>query len=120
MTSEPLPAAPVRSEPILAVADVVATVRFYCDKLGFTGEWLWGEPPTFGGVRWGKVHVMFCLQPDLARTVEGHQHALFCEDINGLHERHQRTQAPIISEIENKPWGIREYTVRGISADHRR
>jgi len=108
------------SEAILAVADVPATVKFYREVLGFESEWLWGEPPTFGGARWGRVHVMFCLQPALARTVEGHQHALFCEDINGLYQRHRETQAPIISEIENKPWGIREYTVRDINGYHLR
>jgi predicted N-acetyltransferase YhbS len=108
------------SEAILAVADVAATVKFYREVLGFESEWLWEDPPTFGGVRWGKVHVMFCLQPDLARAVKGHQHAFFCEDINGLRERHRKTAAPILSEIENKPWGIREYTVRDINGYHLR
>ena len=72
MTSEAEPVALSRSEAILAVADVPATVRFYRDKLGFTGEWLWGEPPTFAGVRWDKVSVLFSLQPALAAKVEGH------------------------------------------------
>ena len=36
MTSEAAPVALSRSDAILAVADVVATVRFYRDKLGFT------------------------------------------------------------------------------------
>jgi GNAT superfamily N-acetyltransferase len=108
------------SEAILAIADVPASVKFYREVLGFEREWLWGDPPTFGGVRWGKVHVMLCLQPALARAVEGHQHAFFCEDINSLRERHRVTGAPIISEIENKPWGIREYTVRDINGYHLR
>ena len=43
------------SEPIFPVADVVATVRYYRDVLGFEKDWVWGEPPDFGGVRWGKV-----------------------------------------------------------------
>ena len=43
------------SEPIFPVADVVATVRYCRDVLGFEKDWVWGEPPDFGGVRWGKV-----------------------------------------------------------------
>jgi catechol 2,3-dioxygenase-like lactoylglutathione lyase family enzyme len=78
-----------RSEAILAVADVAAAMRFYRDKLGFTGEWLWDDPPTFGGVSWGKVSVMFCLQPALAAKVEGHQHAFFVTGIERLYERHR-------------------------------
>jgi len=108
------------SEAILAVADVTATVRFYREVLGFQGEWLWGTPPTFGGVRWGPVHVMFCQQPKLATLVEGHQHFFFCHDVNLLRERHRSTGAPVISEIEDKPWGVREYTVRDINGYHLR
>src|SRR5207237_7885555 len=99
------------SEPSVAVLDVVATTRFYREMLGFQGEWVWGEPPTFGGGRWGEVQVMFCQQPGLAGRVEGHQHAFSCEDIDSLRERHRSSGAPVISEIANKPWGVREYTV---------
>ena len=109
-----------RSEAILAVADVPAAVRFYRDKLGFTGEWLWGDPPTFGGVSWGRVHVMFCLQPALAAKVEGHQHAFFVTGLDQLYERHLQNSVQVISPLEAKPWGLREYTVRDINGYHLR
>ena len=100
-----------RSEPIFAVRDVRETIAFYRDVLGGAGEWLWEDPPTFGGIRFGEVHVMFCLQPDLAEKVGGHQHSFFVDAIDELHERHVRAGAMIVSPIENKPWGIREYAV---------
>jgi GNAT superfamily N-acetyltransferase len=109
-----------RSEAILAVFNVVETVRFYRTVLGFTGQWLWGEPPTFGGVSWGRASIMLCQQPELARKIEGHQHSFFCDEIDALHERHRAAGTPIISAIENKPWGIREYTVRDINGYHLR
>jgi len=120
MTNESPPVELCRSEAILAVADVVAAVRFYRDRLGFTGEWLWGEPPTFGGVSWGKVAVMFCLQSDLAARVEGHQHYFFVTGIDRLHERHRDSGVPVISPLEAKPWGLREYTVRDPNGYHLR
>jgi GNAT superfamily N-acetyltransferase len=120
MTSQAAPVAPCRSEAILAVADVRTTVRFYRDKLGFTGEWLWGEPPTFGGVSWGKVGVMFCLQPALAAQVEGHQHYFFVSGIDRLHERHRQNGVPVVSPLEAKPWGLREYTARDPNGYHLR
>jgi catechol 2,3-dioxygenase-like lactoylglutathione lyase family enzyme len=115
MTSESAPVALSRSEAILAVADVVATVRFYRDKLGFTGEWLWGDPPSFGGVSWGKVGVMFCLEPDLAAKIEGHQHFFFVSGIDPLHERHRVNDVQVVSPLEAKPWGLREYTIRDLN-----
>jgi GNAT superfamily N-acetyltransferase len=120
MTSEAAPVALCRSEAILAVADVPATVRFYRDKLGFTGEWLWGDPPTFGGVRWGKVSILFCLQPALAAKVEGHQHYFFVSGIDQLYERHRQNAVQIISSLEAKPWGLREYTVHDPNGYHLR
>jgi GNAT superfamily N-acetyltransferase len=120
MTSESAPVALSRSEAILAVADVVATVRYYRDKLGFTGEWLWGDPPTFGGVSWGKVGVMFCLQPDLAARIEGHQHSFFVSSIDRLHERHRENGVQVVSPLEAKSWGLREYTVRDPNGYHLR
>jgi predicted N-acetyltransferase YhbS/uncharacterized glyoxalase superfamily protein PhnB len=108
------------SEAILAVADVPQTVRFYREVLGFEGQWLWGDPPTFAGLRWGPVHLMLCQQTELAARVEGHQHFFFCDDVESLCARHQAAGATIISAIENKPWGLREYTVRDINGYHLR
>jgi predicted N-acetyltransferase YhbS/uncharacterized glyoxalase superfamily protein PhnB len=108
------------SEAVLAVADVPTTVRYYRDVLGFENQWLWGDPPTFAGLRWGKVQIMLCKQPELAQKIEGHQHFFRCDDINSLYERHRMMNATIISDIENKPWGIREYTIRDINGYHLR
>ena len=53
------------SGPVFAVKDVRETVAYYRTVLGFESEWLWGEPPTFGGMCWGRIQVMFCQQPAL-------------------------------------------------------
>jgi GNAT superfamily N-acetyltransferase/catechol 2,3-dioxygenase-like lactoylglutathione lyase family enzyme len=108
------------SEPVFAVSDVPETVRFYRDVLGFESEWLWDNPPTFGGVRWGKAHVMFCLQPEMKGKAEGLQHWFKVDDIQAVYDRHKSAGAPIISDIANKPWGLREYTVRDINGYHLR
>ena len=110
----------IRSDGVLAVADVSASVRFYRDQLGFGDEWTWGDPPDFGGVRWGKVNVMFCLQPQLAAHISGHQHAFAVERIDDLYALHEHNGVQIISPLEAKPWGLREYTVRDLNGYHLR
>jgi GNAT superfamily N-acetyltransferase len=118
---EPRPLPKVKnSQAIFAVADVEKTIDFYRRVLGFEGQWLWGQPPTFGGANWGKVQIMFCQQRELAAQVEGHQHFFHCDDVDGMYARHQANEAPIIEEIENKPWGMREYVVRDINGYHLR
>jgi GNAT superfamily N-acetyltransferase/uncharacterized glyoxalase superfamily protein PhnB len=107
-----------KSQPIFAVRNVKETVAFYRDILGFQNEWFWGEPVSFAGIGWGDVHVMFNQQPEL--NVEGHEHHYWADEIDALYDQHQRKGAPIISPIGNKPWHIREYTVRDPNGYHLR
>jgi catechol 2,3-dioxygenase-like lactoylglutathione lyase family enzyme len=120
MTGQRIPGPIVKSEAILAVADVAATIKFYREKLGFTKDWVWDDPPTHGGVQWGDVDVSFHLAPELAKHVEGHQHYFFVKGVDDMQARHQQNGVPIISPIERKQWGMREYTVRDPNGYHLR
>jgi ribosomal protein S18 acetylase RimI-like enzyme len=109
-----------KSEPIFAVDDVPATIQFYREVLGFQTDWLWGDPPTFGGVGWGPIQILFGKHPELRCKIEGHQHMFRVDDVRGLYEKHKAAGAPIVSDIGNKPWGQCEYTVRDINGYHLR
>ena len=100
------------SEPIFAVSDIERTVRFYRDVLGAQNEWLWGEPPCHAGLRLGKFQLMFSLNKVLAPRCAGAQHFFRVEDVQSWYDRHKSAGAMIVHDIENKPWGSREYTVR--------
>jgi GNAT superfamily N-acetyltransferase len=108
------------SEPIFPVADVVATVGYYREVLGFREGWTWGEPPDFGGVRWGKVGAMFALCSEPRAPIGGQWHSFFVEGIDALHDLHRRNGAAICSPLEAKPWGLREYTVRDLNGHYLR
>jgi GNAT superfamily N-acetyltransferase/predicted enzyme related to lactoylglutathione lyase len=113
------PAMPFKSTAVLACADVPQTVDFYTKVLGFTQRWLWEEPPTFGCIGLGEAEIFLCRQPDLAKHVEGHMHCFDVEgDVASLFEQHRRAGAAIVSPLENKPWGVREYTVRDCNGYH--
>jgi GNAT superfamily N-acetyltransferase len=108
------------SEPIFAVADVADTVRYYREVLGFLEGWTWGEPPDFGGVRWGKVGAMFSLQSCPDAKIGGQWHSFFVEGIDSLFDFHVRNGATIWSPLEMKPWGLREYTVCDLNGHYLR
>jgi catechol 2,3-dioxygenase-like lactoylglutathione lyase family enzyme/GNAT superfamily N-acetyltransferase len=101
-----------RSTAVLAVADVAASARFYADVLGFRLCWLWGEPASFGCVGCDKAEIFLSRDPELAARSAGHQHYFTAEDVDGLYERHRAAGASVVEALENKPWGMREYTVR--------
>jgi GNAT superfamily N-acetyltransferase len=95
-------------EPILAVHSVSETVSYWHEVLGFPGHWTWGEPPRHGGVSWGGVFVQFSGDPSPAgaQTVW-----IRVRQIERLYADHQHKRVPIVSPLEDKPWGFAEYTV---------
>jgi uncharacterized glyoxalase superfamily protein PhnB len=94
------------------VPDIVAAVKFYTSVLGFEQDWLWGDPPRHGAVRRDKVQIQFGLNASMAARVSGMQYFLFVDGVEEWHALHRKGGAEICSAIENKPWGLREYTVR--------
>ena len=102
-------------QPILAVTDVGAAIAYYRDILGFSNEWLWGDPPTHGGITWGKAGFQFTLNPTLAAKIAGQEHFIRADELDSLHALHLSNGATIISPLETKPWGMREYTVRDLT-----
>jgi uncharacterized glyoxalase superfamily protein PhnB/GNAT superfamily N-acetyltransferase len=101
-----------RLSPILAVPDIKAATDFYMRMLGFELDWLYGDPPVHGAVWRDNVQIQFGLNPALAERAAGTQYFLFVDDVEEFHSLHRANNAQIISPLENKPWGSREYTVR--------
>ncbi|HLY61860.1 MAG TPA: VOC family protein [Terriglobia bacterium] len=95
----------------LAVNDIAAAIDFYTEKLGFTLGFTWGEPPTFAGVNFGKVQ-MFLRKgtPD----PKGCLVYFFVGDADELYEFHRGNGVEIAEPIEDRPYGIRDYTLRDL------
>jgi uncharacterized glyoxalase superfamily protein PhnB len=110
----------ISSTAIFACSDIEATLAYYKDVLGFESSWTWGEPPSFGSASVGGVTIMFCLQPELAKVITGHQHWIKVDDADLLWEKHSASGAKIVSHIEDKPWGVREYIVEDLHGYHLR
>jgi len=110
----------ISSTAIFASSDIQATLAYYKDVLGFESTWTWGDPPTFGSASRGGVTIMFNLQPDLAARIKGHQHWVKVDDVDELHRLHRSNGATVVQEIEDKPWGVREYVVEDLNGYHLR
>lgn len=102
-------------EPILAVRNVSETVSHWHTVLGFPNKWTWGEPPNHGGVSWQGAHVQFTQNPELAAVSEGHSLWIRVRRLAALYARHQENHAEIVAPLEDKPWGMAEYTIREIN-----
>ncbi len=110
--------------PVLLVRDVVASANYFRDKLGFTYDRFWGEPPDFCMVRRDGHTVMLSQAPAEAkllphwRVVENMWNAYFwVEDVEALYAEYQRSGAKIDYELGLKPYGVKEFGVQDLD-DH--
>ncbi len=96
--------------PVLATDDVSKTAAYYRDVLGFAMD------DTVSGPDWAMLWADRCqlflsLNPGAAATAAGQQIMISAPGVDAVYERHKAKGAKIVSELEDKPWGLREYTV---------
>ncbi len=102
--------------PQLSVKDVKATQEYYRDVLGFEVLWLWGEN-DFGAVGANNVAIYFAHEDD----PEGE--SVLCidvDDIDAYYKTVKEKGARITSDLETKPWGMREFTVEDLNGNQLR
>jgi catechol 2,3-dioxygenase-like lactoylglutathione lyase family enzyme len=99
--------------PGLAVSDIPTAVEFYVTKLGFKEAFTWGEPPTFGGVNLGDVQIFFARGIPTPSSKTGAAY-FNIGDADQLYEFHQANGVEIAQVIDDRPYGIRDYSVRDL------
>jgi len=94
--------------PILYSTDVVKSLTYYVDVLGFESRWEWGNPTDFGGVSKNSVEIYFCLK---AMGHPGTWLCLLVDDVDAYHDTIKAKGAKILSPPETMEWGLREMIV---------
>lgn len=96
----------------LAVPDVMAAVAFYTSKLGFTHGFTWGEPPHIAGVNLGQVQIF--LEQGTPNP-SGCSVYFVVGDADELYEFHTANGVEIAQSIDDRPYGLRDYSVRDLN-----
>ncbi|HMJ67664.1 MAG TPA: GNAT family N-acetyltransferase [Cyclobacteriaceae bacterium] len=102
-------------EPVLAVADVTETIRYWQEVLAFPNKWTWGDPPGHGGVSWHGAHLQFTRHPERAKKSEGNYVWIRVKNLDELHKIHCERKADIVDELQKRPWGLHDYIVKDIN-----
>jgi len=97
----------------LAVSDIPGAIDFYVKKLGFEQAFTWGEPPSFAGVNLGKVQMFLAKGAPTPSSETGAVYFLV-GDADQLYEFHRANGVEIARPIDDRPYGIRDYTVRDL------
>jgi catechol 2,3-dioxygenase-like lactoylglutathione lyase family enzyme len=105
----------------LFVADIKASCDFYTGKLGFTVDFVHGDPPFYGQV--SRDHARLSLrvvgEPVFAGDIREREHLLSAtftvattEEIEQLFASYQAAGVRFHEEMKNEPWGARTFIVR--------
>jgi catechol 2,3-dioxygenase-like lactoylglutathione lyase family enzyme len=92
--------------PQLPVRDVPAAQVWYRDVLGLATNWIWSD--DFGSVGEDAVELYLYRHPDPHPVYV----SLYVHDVDAMHDACRERGAEIASELEDKPWNVREFTLR--------
>jgi catechol 2,3-dioxygenase-like lactoylglutathione lyase family enzyme len=92
--------------PQLPARDVPAAQSWYRDVLGLEVNWLWED--NFGSVG------QDCVELFLYESNEPHPTyvSLFVDDVDAVYAACGERGGEVVSELEDKPWNVREFTIR--------
>jgi GNAT superfamily N-acetyltransferase/uncharacterized glyoxalase superfamily protein PhnB len=99
-------------EPILPVRDVRRTIAYWRDVLGFDRAWMYLDPPVHAGISLGKAQVQFTLDPARAERWAGMELFFRVADPRASEREHRERGATFATPLEDKPWGMAEYSLR--------
>jgi catechol 2,3-dioxygenase-like lactoylglutathione lyase family enzyme len=109
------------SAAILLVHDVVESAHYFRDRLGFTFERFWGDPPDFVILFRDNCRLMLHRAPANHVIVphwkisSGMWNVYFwVDDADALYAEFQKRGATIDYHIHDKPYGIREFGIQDL------
>ncbi len=98
--------------PELPVANVGAAQKYYRDVLGCKIEW--NHSGEIGAVSNGETAIFFRKRSD---AFEPAIHWIFADDVDATYKKLVEMGANIVEDIENKPWGLRQFTIKDLDGN---
>jgi len=107
--------------PVLLVKNLVAAADYYRDKLGFTYERLWGEPPDFCMVRRDGQTIMLSqvsgrheIVPHWKVVSQMWNVYLWVDDVEAIYQEFVDRGAIIDYGLGIKDYGVKEFGVQDL------
>ena len=105
----------------LFVADIQASCDFFINKLGFTSDFVYGDPPFYGQVTRdnARLTLRHVDEPVFAGDIREREHLLSAsitvataDEIEQLFLTYQAAGVPFHRTLRNEPWGATTFIVR--------
>ena len=109
--------------PVFLVDDVIETVEYYRDILGFEVDFVYGEPPVYGSVSRDDAILNFTMSDSLGRrnsvskagVGNGVDAYIVVSDVDDVYEELKQHGAKIVVEPESHDYGMREFQIEDLN-----
>ncbi len=112
-----------RAVPVIFVANVQASAEFFRDTLGFSIDFLHGQPPFYGAVsRDGAcVHLKFVHEPVFAIGAHDRDGLIMAfievENVKALYASYVAAGVTLEQKLKKQAWGGRDFIVRDLDGN---
>ena len=119
--SSPSKATIVGAEPQLFVADVKKSCEFFCEKLGFSLVFSYGDPPYYAqvGRDAARLNLRCVERPAIESTVHDREELLSASltvataaEIKLLFLEFQSSGVTFLQKLKKQPWGAKNFVVK--------
>ena len=102
---------------VFVVKDVVRSVEYFRDVLGFHTEFTWGEPVCYAGVERGQVAIHLQAASDTKRHPGHGAVNVFVTDVDALYEELKSRGARTLNEPKDYPYGMRDFDLEDLDGN---
>ncbi len=103
---------------LFVVQDVLRSVEYYRDVLGFRTEFTYGEPTFYAGVERDAV-IIHLQAADRTKRHPGHGAVnVFVTDVDALYEELKSRGARLLNEPKDYPYGMRDFDLNDLDGNH--
>jgi len=100
------------SSTVFHVRQLAQSIDFYSRVLGFDVNFRYGTPERYAGLSWRGVHLhLSSAYPYKDNTGHGNLY-IHCDEIDLLYEKLDAAGAEFYSRIENRPYGMRDFSIK--------
>ncbi|TLD68969.1 VOC family protein [Phragmitibacter flavus] len=100
------------ASPILQVKDLQEALSFYIDVLGFSEDFVYGDPPYYAGVKYGEVIFHLCSSEEGEERLGKGAVYVFCDEVDGYYAKIISRGAEVTSPLNTYPYGMRDFQIK--------
>ena len=102
---------------VFVVQDVLRSVEYYRDVLGFRTEFTYGEPTFYAGVERDSV-IIHLQAASQTKRLPGHGSVnIFVTDVDAIYEELKSGGARTLNEPKDYPYGMRDFNVNDLDGN---